>query len=101
LSFVCHDPSLPPNRAERRRLGPFDPHNFKFGTADTAPIAAHKRAMASGSAATMAINFAHGAELQCLAHNFSTKCLLMDRSVPTLCIDALLREASNWTMCRC
>jgi hypothetical protein len=30
-----------------------------------------------------------------LSPNFSTNCSLMDRSVPTLCIEALLREASN------
>jgi hypothetical protein len=49
----------------------------------------------------MPIIFARGAELRYLAHKFSTKCLLMDRSVPTLCIEALLLEASNRKICRC
>jgi hypothetical protein len=49
----------------------------------------------------MAINLAGGAILHLLKHKFSTKCPLMDRPVPTLCIEALLREASNGIECRC
>lgn len=49
----------------------------------------------------MAINLAAGAILHLRKHKFSTKCPLMDRPVPTLCIEALLREASNGIECRC
>ena len=55
----------------------------------------------SGPEDTMAINLAGGAILQLRKHKFSTKCPLMDRPVPTLCIEALLREASNGIECRC
>jgi hypothetical protein len=103
------DPSLSPRPAEWRRFlrAPQRPlrhlslDSVTFGKADTAPTDFHMSLMASGPEATIAINFARSAELQCRTHKFSTKCLLMDRPVPTLCIDALPHEASNWPMCRC
>ena len=113
------DPSLMAKRDERRNLPfavlssallssarrhslRFKPDNFSSGKADTgADRALYQLGGVSGADATIAINFAHDADLRGLKPNFSTKCLLMDRSVPTLCIEALLREASNWPMCRC
>lgn len=72
-----------------------------FDDADAGPSGFRVHVIASGRRATIAMIFAQGAKLQYPAHKFSTKCLLMDRPVPTLCIDAPLREASNRQMCRC
>jgi hypothetical protein len=88
------EPSLPPRPAEWRRL-PGAPQRL-LRHFSPAPTGLHESLMASGPEATTAINLARSAELQCRTHNFSTKCLLMDRPVPTLCIDALPHEASNW-----
>jgi hypothetical protein len=56
------------------------------------------RLPASGADATHAGHFGSKWAPQ---HNFSTSCPFMDRRLPTKCIVALRREASNRRMCRC